>query len=348
MKKGEIIERVRAVCRTRHFKWDSERRYVAEIGKFLDFAIAHPEFTSSEARVRGWLEDMAPRVAAQTQKFSLNAVVFLFRQVFEKPLGELGQWSKAKIPRRLPVWLSPQEMDRLLKLTGSGTRPIMFELYYGCGLRLMEGVRLRTGDFDLDQRVLTIRSGKRDKDRSVPIPESLVARLAEHLQRVRALWEADKIRGFPPVALPEGMERKFPNAGREWGWFWAFPSHKLSTDPRSRIIRRHHVHEDSMVKALKRAASQAAIRKRITMHCLRHTFATHLLMAGVPINVLQQLLGHESIETTQIYLHVLPSQVRSAPSPLDLLHSRQSMEPIYALPSITSDIGKHTAKALSA
>jgi integron integrase len=333
MKKREILERVHAVCRTRHFKWKTEQRYTAEICKYLDFAIAHPEPTAPEARVRGWLEEMAPRVSAKTQALSLNAVVFLFKQVLEKPLGDLGQWSKARIPRRLPVWLSPQETQRLLALT-SGTRGLMFELYYGCGLRLMEGVRLRTGDFDLEQRVLTIRAAKRDKDRSVPIPESLVARIAEHLQRVRALWEADAVRGFPGVALPEGMDRKFPNAGREWGWFWAFPSHKLSTDPISGIVRRHHVHEDSMVKALKRVANQAAIRKRITMHCLRHSFATHLLMAGVPINIVSNLLGHDSIETTQIYLHVLPSQVMAAPSPLDLLKRCQPIEPIYALPAL--------------
>lgn len=322
MKKGEILERVRIVCRTRHFKWTTEQSYSQQIARFLDFCIAHPDLTKPEERVRGWLEEMAPRVAAKTQALALNAVVFLFKQVLEKPLGELGQWSKAKIPRRLPVWLSPDETRRLLALT-SGTRGLMFELYYGCGLRLMEGVRLRTGDFDLDQGILTIRGAKRDKDRCVPIPASLVGRLGAHLQRVRALWEADAVRGLPPVALPEGMETKFPRAGAEWGWFWAFPSHKLSTDPRSRIVRRHHVHEDSMVKALKRASAQAAIRKRITMHVLRHTYTTHLLMAGAPLHVVSKLLGHESIETTQIYAHVLPQQVISTPSPLDLLAAPQ-------------------------
>lgn len=333
MKKAEIIARARAVCRTRHFAWKTEQRYVAEISDFIDFCIARRDLISAEDRVRAWLEDMAPRVAAQTQKLSLNAVVFLFCQVFEKPLGALGEWSRARIPRRLPVWLSPDETQRLLKLTGTGTRAMMFELYYGCGLRLMEGVRLRTGDFDLEQRVLTVRGAKRDKDRSVPIPEALVARLGDHLQRVRALWEADKARGTPPVEMPPCMERKYPNAGREWGWFWAFPSHKLSTDPLSKVVRRHHVHEDSMIKALKRAAAQAAIRKRITMHVLRHSFATHLLMAGVPINVVSELLGHDSIETTEIYVHVLPREVTRAPSPLDLLRRSTSIAPIYELPA---------------
>jgi integron integrase len=323
MKKGEILDRVRAVCRTRHFAWTTEQSYSQQIARFLDFCIVHPEFATPESRVRGWLEAMAPHVAAKTQAVALNAVVFLFKQVLERPLGDLGQ-SRARIPRRLPVWLSPPEMQRLLSLTGSGTRALMFELYYGCGLRLMEGVRLRTGDFDLDQRVLTIRGAKRDKDRSVPIPATLVARIGEHLQRVRALWEADAIRGTPAVMLPEGMERKYPNAGREWGWFWAFPSNCLSRDPRSGVVRRHHMHPDSMVKALKRAAHQAAIRKRITMHVLRHSFATHLLMANVPIDIVSKLLGHESIETTQIYAHVLPQQVLAAPSPLDLLREAAS------------------------
>lgn len=331
MKKTEALDRVRAVCRTRHFAWNTEQAYSQQIARFVDFCAAHRELETPEARVRGWLEDMAPRCAAKTQAQALNAVVFFYKQVLEKPLGELGQWSKARIPRRLPVWLSPDEMRRLLKLT-SGTRALMFELYYGCGLRLMEGVRLRTGDFDLEQRILTVRGAKRDKDRSVPIPQTLVARLAEHLQRVRALWEADAVRGLPPVALPEGMERKFPNAGREWGWFWAFPSGSLSTDPRSGIVRRHHAHEDSMVKALKRASTQAAIRKRVTMHVLRHSFATHLLMSGVPINVVSKLLGHESIETTEIYCHVLPREIVTTPSPLDLLREPDAVVPMYALP----------------
>lgn len=327
------MECARRVCRTRHFQWKTEQAYLWQIGRFLDFCRDHPEFTDDTSRVRGWLEDMAPRCSARSQAQALNAVAgFLFRQVLERPLGDLGDWAKARIPARLPVWLSPEEMRRLLALF-DGTRGLMFELYYGCGLRLMEGVRLRTADFDLEQRVLTIQHGtKRDKARAVPIPDALIARLGAHFQRVRALWEADAVRGLPPVALPEGMERKYPNAGRDWGWFWAFPSDQLSTDPRSGVVRRHHVHEDSMVKALKRTAHKAAIRKRVTMHVLRHSFATHLLMAGVPINVLQNLLGHESVETTQIYCHVLPREIRQAPSPLDLLRHATKIEPIYALP----------------
>lgn len=325
MKKADILKRVAAVCQTRHFKPKTEQRYRAEIGKFLDFCLAHPEFTKPSDRIRGWLEEMAPRVAAKTQALALNAAVFLFKQVLEIEIGDLGQWSRARIPRRLPVWLSPQEMQRLLALT-SGTRGLMFELYYGCGLRLME-----------------IRGAKRDKDRSVPIPVSLVSRLGEHLQRVRALWDADKLRGLPPVFLPDGMERKFPSAGREWGWFWAFPSAKLATDPVTKIIRRHHVHEDSMVKALKRASYQAAIRKRVTMHVLRHSFATHLLMAGVPINIVSELLGHESIETTQIYCHVLPQQVTASPSPLDLLRDASPLR--FALPGIQSPATDHAHTA---
>jgi integron integrase len=335
MKKSEALDRVRTVCRTRHFAWATEQAYSQQVARFFDFCAAHRELDTPEARVRGWLEDMAPRCAAKTQAQALNAAVFFYKQVLEKPLGELGQWSKARIPRRLPVWLSPDEMRRLLALT-SGTRGLMFELYYGCGLRLMEGVRLRTGDIDLGQRLLTVRGAKRDKDRTVPIPHGLVPRLGAHLQRVRALWEADAVRGLPPVALPAGLERKYPNAGREWVWFWAFPSAKISTDPRSGIVRRHHAHEDAMVKALKRAVQQAAIPKRVTMHALRHSFATHLLMAGVPIHTLSKLLGHKSIETTQIYLHVLPKEIAATPSPLDLLRETGAVVPMYALPAPSS------------
>lgn len=337
MKRGELIEKARMVCRTRHFKWKTEEVYIWQIRRFLDFCRDHPpapeEKNKDQVLVRGWLESLAPNCSARSQKQALNAVAgFLYRQVLDRDLGDLGEWSKARVPPRLPVWLSTEEMWRLLALF-EGTRALMFELYYGCGLRLMEGVRLRTGDIDIEQRILTVQHGtKFGKSRAVPIPSALVFRLGEHLQRVRALWEADAIAGHPPVALPDGMERKYPNAGREWGWFWAFPSAQLSRDPRSGVVRRHHVHEDSMVKTLKRMAHRAAIRKRVTMHVLRHSYATHMLMAGVPINVVSDLLGHESIETTEIYCHVLPKEVLSAPSPLDLLKNTVKISPVYALP----------------
>lgn len=318
MRKSEIIARHRAVCRTRHLSWRTEEAYRREIEAFIGFAAAHPELTDNEARVRGWLEEMAPHVAAKTQAKALNAVVFLFRDVLERPLGELGSWARAKIPRRLPVWLTVAEVQRVLALT-SGTHALMLRLVYGCGMRLMECVRLRTQHVDLERRVVTIMGGKGDKDRAVALPESLVGTLGAHLQRVRALWEGDRARGLPPVALPGTLAEKYPNAGAEWSWFWIFPGRNLSTDPRTGTVRRHHAHEDGLSKHLKAAVQRAGIAKRVTMHVLRHTYATHQLERGVPLHKLRDALGHNDIATTEIYLHVLPREVAAIGSPLDAL-----------------------------
>lgn len=193
----------------------------------------------------------------------------------------------------------------------------MLRLTYGCGLRLMEVVCLRVKDVDLERGLVTIRGAKGDKDRTLPLPASLISELGAHLQRVRALWEGDAARGLPPVHLPNGLERKYPNAGREWPWFWTFPGSNLSRDPRSKLVRRHHAHEDGLSSHLKAAVLRAGISKRVTMHVLRHSYATHQLERGVPIHRLRDLLGHADISTTEIYLHVLPKDLAAAGSPLD-------------------------------
>lgn len=316
MKKSEVLERVKIVCRTRHLSIHTERAYMAQAARFVEFCAARPALKGAEERVRAWLEDMAPRCAAKTQAQALNAVVFLFRYALEKPLGELGDWSKAKIPRRLPVWLSVPETRRVLGLA-EGTHALMLRLVYGCGLRLMECVRLRVKDVDLERGLITIRGAKGDKDRTLPLPASLVAEMGAHLQRVRSLWEGDAARGLPAVHLPNGLERKYPNAGREWPWFWVFPGRNLSRDPRTKIVRRHHAHEDGLSGHLKAAVLRAGISKRVTMHVLRHSYATHQLERGVPIHRLKDLLGHNDISTTEIYLHVLPKDLAAAGSPLD-------------------------------
>jgi integron integrase len=215
-----------------------------------------------------------------------------------------------------PVWLTVDEMRRVLSLA-SGTHQLMLQLTYGCGMRLMECVRLRVKDVDLERRVVTIRGAKGDKDRAVGLPESLRGVFGDHLQRVRSLWEGDRAQGRPPVQLPGTLERKYPTAGSEWAWFWAFPGRNLSQDPRSGIVRRHHTHEDGFSKALRSAVRRAGISKRVTMHVLRHSYATHQLERGVPLHKLRDLLGHNDISTTEIYLHVLPKEVAGVGSPLD-------------------------------
>ncbi len=318
MKKAEIETKVRAVCRLRHWSYKTEVAYLAQIRRYVGF-LARPGLPkTSEGKVRAWLEDMAPHVAAKTQNQALNAIVFFYRDVLEKSLGDLGGWSRAKVARRLPVWLTVTETQRVLALT-SGTHSLMLRLVYGCGLRLMECVRLRTQHLDLERGTLTVMGGKGDKDRTVGLPGSLIPELAAHLQRTRALWEGDVAQGCPPVELPGTLVNKYPNAGREWNWFWVFPGRNLSTDPRSGVVRRHHAHEDGLSKHLKSAVRRAGIGKRVTMHVLRHSYATHQLERGVPLHKLRDALGHNDISTTEIYLHVLPKEVASIGSPLDCL-----------------------------
>lgn len=326
MKADEVEQRVQAVCRLKHWSYKTEVAYLAQVRSYMSFVRSRPAEEASELKVRAWLEDMAPRVAAKTQNQALNAIVFFYRDVLQKPLGQLGSWSRAKVARRLPVWLTVQETQRVLALS-SGSYSLMLRLVYGCGLRLMECVRLRAQHIDLERRVVTIMGAKGDKDRAVALPESLVVELAEHLQRVRALWEGDHAQGLPPVALPGTLASKYPNAGREWAWFWLFPSRALSTDPRSGVVRRHHVHEDGLSKHLKAAVRRAGISKRVTMHVLRHSYATHQLERGVPLHMLRDALGHNDISTTEIYLHVLPREVTAIGSPLDALAVSSALIP---------------------
>jgi len=318
MKPDEIETRVRTVCRLKHWSYKTEVAYLAQIRRFTAFVRSQPAGLSSEEKVRAFLESIAPHVAAKTQNQALNAIVFFYRDVLQKPLGTLGGWSRAKVGRRLPVWLTVHETQRVLALS-RGTYSLMLRLVYGCGLRLMECVRLRTQHIDLERGVLTVMGGKGDKDRAVALPASLIPELGAHLQRVRALWEGDASAGHPPVELPGTLVSKYPNAGREWAWFWVFPGNGLSTDPRSQIVRRHHVHDDGLSKHLKAAVRRAGISKRVTMHVLRHSYATHQLERGVPLHKLRDALGHNDISTTEIYLHVLPREVTSIGSPLDAL-----------------------------
>lgn len=282
---------------------------------------------TSEAKVKAYLDHIAPHCAAKTQNQRLCAVKRYYEQVLQKPLGDLGQWAYAKRAVRAPVWLNQSETRRLLSCL-TGTRALMGEVCYGSGLRLMELIRLRIQHVDLEKRTLFILGGKGDKDRVVPLPAAVVPALAAHIQRVRSLWEGDQANGHPPVALPNGLERKYPRAGSEWAWFWLWPGRNLSRDPESGIIRRHHTHENGFQKCIKGAAARAGIGKRVKVHTLRHSFATHLLERGVALTTIQRLLGHAHLETTSIYLHCLPHLITSTTSPLDTLPGAVEAFPI--------------------
>jgi integron integrase len=318
MNRNEARERTwHVVRRIKRLALKTADAYGEQVYKFITYCRKNRlDGLSNEEKVIHWLSACAPRIAASTQKQKLCALLFFFEHVVEKPLGDLGPWQSARVPKRLPVWLTQAEMARILDLM-SGTHQLMAQLTYGSGLRLMECCRLRVQHIDLEKRIVRLIGAKGDKDRCVPLPSSLVSPLGGHLQKVRALWEGDRARGLPPVALPDGMERKFPKAGANWEWFWVFPQGRVSTDPESGIVRRHHAHSKVYSRALKKAAKQAGIGKRVTMHVLRHSFATHLLERGTPLNVIQKLLGHKDISTTEKYLHCLPNLVTDTRSPLD-------------------------------
>lgn len=332
MTKTEMEEQVRLVCRMRRLSRHTENSYagwIARFGKHVK-TCAH---LAREERVRSYLEKLAPRCSASTQNQALNAIVFLYRDVLKQPLGDLGKWARAKRPARLPTWLSPQEMQRLLGEMPSGTR-LMAELAYGSGLRLAELLALRIKDIDMEARLVTVRGGKGDKDRMTVLPKSLVQRLQAHMDRIRVIYERDRAAGAAPIYLPDWLERKFPNGGREWPWFWLWPAAGEGTDPRTGIVRRHHVHEDTLGKSLKLATRKAGLPKRVTAHTLRHSFATNLLAGGASITQVQELLGHNSVETTQVYLHCVPQFARSITSPLDMdvLGQASNVVPFVSVP----------------
>lgn len=317
MTKTEMEEGVRRVCSVRRLSRHTEECYLGWLRRFFEFAKTRKEL-GREERVRLFLEELAPRSAASTQNQALNAVVFFYRDVLREPLEDLGRWARARRPKRLPVWLSSAEMWRLLEQM-NGVPRLMAEMAFGSGLRLAELLALRIKDVDLDGGAITVRGGKGDKDRVTCLPRSLVFRLGPHLRRVRALWEEDRANGAPGVYVPEEVGRKFPRAGEQWTHFWLWPAGSVSVDPRSKVVRRHHLHETTLGKALQKAARAAGLGKRITAHALRHSFATAMLEAGHSITQVQELLGHSCVETTQVYLHCLPQVGRRVTSPLDAM-----------------------------
>lgn len=264
-----------------------------------------------------FLERMAPRSAAATQNQALNAIVFFYRDVLGEPLGDLGKWARAKRPKRLPTWLTHGEMLRVLEPMPAFTR-LMAEVAYGSGLRIAELLALRVKDVDFESCVITVRGGKGDKDRVTCLPRTVAFKLRSHLERCRVLWERDRTAGAEPIFLPDRLDRKFPNGGREWPWFWVWPAGNESRDPRSGVVRRHHIHEHTLGKALRVACVKCGIHKRVTAHTLRHSFATNLLAAGASITQVQELMGHSSVETTQVYTHCIPQFARSIVSPMDV------------------------------
>jgi integron integrase len=255
-------------------------------------------------------------VAASTQNQALNAILFLYREVLKRPVDDEIHAVRAKRPKRLPTILTREEVQRVLDAM-SGTHRLIAQLLYGSGLRLLEALRLRVKDLDFAQHQIVVRDGKGFKDRVTILPEILIEPLQEHLKRVKIIHERDLAQGYGRVYLPLALARKYPNADREWIWQYVFPAATLSKDPRTGAIRRHHIHESSLQKAVRQAAKLAGLRKHVTPHIFRHSFATHLLEAGYDIRTVQEILGHKDVRTTMIYTHVLNRGALAVRSPLD-------------------------------
>ncbi|WP_457756136.1 integron integrase [Thermodesulfatator indicus] len=313
-----IKEEACRLMRLRHLSYRTEKTYLSWIEKFQ-------KFTNSKAPVRLTARDFQDflthlaverRVAPSTQNQALNALVFLYKHVLQQDITAAIDAVRARERRRLPVVLEKEEVERVLQHMPYPYH-LIGGLMYGGGLRLSEALNLRVKDVNFEKRQILVRAGKGDKDRVTILPEKLADPLWEHLQKVRQLYEFDREENLPGIHLPEALARKYPNAGKEWGWYWLFPSPKLSVDPRTLTVRRHHLYPTSVQRAFKRALAKAGIEKPANVHSLRHSFATHLLEAGYHIRTVQELLGHKHIQTTMIYTHLARQKLLKVQSPLD-------------------------------
>ena len=259
---------------------------------------------------------VAGKVSASTQNQAKSALLFLYREVFGQTLPWLDNVTQARAPKRLPVVLTVKEVQAVLAEM-TGTYKLIAGLLYGAGLRLMEAVRLRVKDVEFTRGEIIVREGKGFKDRVTMLPQSVAQPLRLHLAKVKALHDEDLSHGHGDVYLPFALDKKYPNAGKDWSWQYVFPSMNLSVDPRSGKTRRHHLDEKGVQRAMKQAVATANIAKPATPHTLRHSFATHLLESGYDIRTVQELLGHSDVSTTMIYTHVLNKGGRGVTSPLD-------------------------------
>jgi integron integrase len=370
MQSPKLLDQVRDRIRRKHYSLRTESAYIHWIRRFIYFhGKRHPRELGAH-EVERFLTHLAvvDRVSASTQNQAMSAVLFLYKEVLAQTLPWLENIESAQRPKRLPVVLTREEVNALLARI-DGTPGLMLRLIYGTGMRIMECLRLRVKDVDFARGEIIIREGKGAKDRVTMLPASLVAPLTQHLARVKLFHDSDLRAGYGDVYLPFALARKYPNAGREWGWQYVFPSSKRSVDPRSGITRRWHAHESNLQRAMRSALRDAGIHKPATPHTLRHSldsphpcgsplrgalkrakfcsrqnFATHLLQAGYDIRTVQELLGHNNVSTTMIYTHVLNRGGRAVLSPLDATEPQtgsmspfQVREPRTPWPSTVSE-----------
>jgi len=323
-KNSKLLDDVRQVMRLNHYSIHTERTYsdwIRQYVKFHKMLNRADLIVTPEAKVEEFLSYLAIQrnVAVSTQNQAMNALVFLYKRVLEQPLEKKVDAIRSTKNRKIPVVLTQEEVKQVITLL-EGVPQLVVKLLYGSGLRVTEAARLRVQDIDFEYKQITVRSGKGDKDRVTTFSVNVMPQIESHLQRVKLIHKKDLGEGYGAVYLPNALSRKYPNAEKSWGWQYAFPARNLSTDPRSGKIRRHHVDQSAINKAIKISVQKLGIVKRVSAHTFRHSFATHLLQRGTDIRTIQALLGHNDLETTMIYTHVLNQGGQGVTSPLDDLY----------------------------
>lgn len=324
LRSTRLLDQVREHIRYLHYSLQTEKAYLHWVRFFVRWhgrhgVMQHPRDLGA-AEVEAFLTMLATdrQVSASTHNQALSALLFLYREVLGMDMPWLNGVNRPAQKRRIPSVLTREEVASLFQFL-DGEMALLAKLLYGTGMRLMEGLRLRIKDTDFDRQVIIVRQSKGGKDRVVMLPKSLAPALQAQLLRARAVWDADRLAQRAGVETPHALEQKYPKVGQTWGWFWLFPSPTLSVDPRSGVERRHHLFEERLQRAIKKAVAQAGICKPVSVHTLRHSFATHLLQAGTDIRTVQELLGHFDVSTTMIYTHVLRVAAGGTASPLDAL-----------------------------
>ena len=316
-----LMDQVREVLRYYHYAYRTEQSYRSWILQYIKFygGNTHPK-DMGKNEVERFLSHLTEQknVAAATQKQALNALIFLYRKVLDIDLGEGIAPTRSKRRKNLPTVFTQEKVSNILAGM-NGKHKLMAQLLYGCGLRLMECVRLRVKDVDFGQGKLFVRNAKGGKDRAVNLPKSVRIELKKQIDAVVLMHKDDLKEGFGEVYIPEALARKYRQAPKETAWQYVFPAKKRSKDPRSGKIMRHHVLESGLQKAVKRALIKAQIYKKSGCHTFRHSFATHLLENGTNIRIVQQLMGHADVRTTEIYTHVMSNDMDAVKSPLDTL-----------------------------
>jgi len=315
-----LLDQVRARIRFKHYSIRTEQAYIDWIRRFIKFNRNRHPVELSSRDVELFLTHLASvgHVAASTQNQAQSALLFLYREVLSRELPWLEGVVRAKMPSRLPVVLTRTEVaDVLTRMRG--THRLIGDLLYGTGMRIMEALRLRVKDVDFGRREILVRDGKGAKDRVTMLPDRLFPVLRAHLIEAKRLHRMDLQDGFGAAWMPFALARKYPTAANEWAWQYVFPADRRSADPRTGIMRRHHISDQSFQRAMREALRASGIAKPATPHTLRHSFATHLLEAGYDIRTVQELLGHSDVSTTMVYTHVLNRGGRGVASPLDRL-----------------------------